>query len=89
MLVLAVPGVVPPADLTPPFRRHVSRFAAEPATTCHRQPPRARLPARLHPASRPAEFQPRTTPHWHVVVPSVARLVWLPSPLGLAVSVPR
>ena len=39
---------------------------------CHRQPPRARLPARLHPTGRPAEFQPRTMPHWHVVVPSVA-----------------
>ena len=59
---------VPPVGLTtvsPPL-------AAEPATTCHRQPPRARLPARLHPAGRPAESQPRTTPHWHVAVPSVA-----------------
>ena len=36
------------------------------------QPPRARLPARLHPTVRPAESQPRTRPHWHVAVPSVA-----------------
>ena len=75
MLLLAVPAVVLPAGLTQrrnPFRRHVSRFAAKPATTCHRQPPRARLPARLHPTVRPAESQPRTTPHWHVAVPSVA-----------------
>jgi hypothetical protein len=72
MLLLAVPAVVLPAGLTRPFRRHVSRFAAKPATTCHRQPPRARLPARLHPTVRPAESQPRTRPHWHVAVPSVA-----------------
>jgi hypothetical protein len=72
MLLLAVPAVVLHSGLTPPFRRHVSLFTARPATTCHRQPPRARLPARLHPAGRPAESQPRTTPHWHVAVPSVA-----------------
>jgi hypothetical protein len=72
MLLLAVPAVVLHVGLTPPFRRHVSLFTARPATTCHRQPPRARLPARLHPAGRPAEFQPRTTPHGHVAVPSVA-----------------
>jgi len=72
MLLLAVPAVVPPAGLTPPLRRHVSRFTAKPATIFRRQPPRARLPARLHPTGRPAESQPRTTPHWHVAVPSVA-----------------
>ena len=56
----------------PPFRHHASRFAAEPAAIRRRQPPRARLPARLHPTDRPAESQPRTLAHWHVAVRRVA-----------------
>ena len=72
MLLLAVPAVVLPVGLTPPLRRHVSRFAAEPAAIRRRQPPRARLPARLHPTDRPAESQPRTLAHWHVAVRRVA-----------------
>ena len=63
---------VPPGGPSPPFRRHTGRFPAELSSIHRYQPPRARLLACLHPTSRPAEFQRRTTPHWHVVVPSVA-----------------
>jgi hypothetical protein len=66
----------------PPFRRHASRFAAEPAAIRRRQPPRARLPARLHPTDRPAESQPRTLAHRHVAV----RRVVLARVVALAVS---
>ena len=61
---------VPPGGPSPPFRRHTGRFPAELSSIRRYQPPRARLLACLHPTSRPAEFQRRTTPHWHVVVPS-------------------
>ena len=66
----------------PPFRHHASRFAAEPAAIRRRQPPRARLPARLHPTDRPAESQPRTLAHRHVAV----RRVVLARVVALAVS---
>jgi len=70
---------VPPGGPSPPFRRHTGRFPAELSSIYRYQPPRARLLACLHPASRPAEFQRHITPHWHVAVPSLApaRLVAL------------
>ena len=76
MLVLALATDCGPH---PPFRRHVSRFTAKPATIFHRQPSRARLLACIHPISRPTESQRHITPHWHVAVPSLApaRLVAL------------